>query len=213
MSSRSCKYSLAFLAGLRPFVIKAQADFCSCTYHFAIVELFRPFTMTSTNPTPHAAPLVKAKLPVEPCLSVAINSALQARTVQNRVAKLYSRDQFMNFFPYYALPVAFETLPSISSLSPTFSYHAASAFLDALRVLFHASSQLPVIQYAAMGIEQAASGMNIILPDEAKAMFESFKRRNAEDDDRNRGKSTGSLCSPLLTQMSKRQDWTILSEN
>lgn len=184
-----------------------------CTYHFAIVELFRPFTMTSTNPTPHAAPLVKAKLPVEPCLSVAINSALQARTVQNRVAKLYSRDQFMNFFPYYALPVAFETLPSISSLSPTFSYHAASAFLDALRVLFHASSQLPVIQYAAMGIEQAASGMNIILPDEAKAMFESFKRRNAEDDDRNRGKSTGSLCSPLLTQMSKRQDWTILSEN
>ncbi|KAG9696081.1 hypothetical protein KCU76_g3988, partial [Aureobasidium melanogenum] len=160
-----------------------------CTYHFAIGELFRPFTMTSSHPTPHAAPLIRAKLPVEPCLSVTVDSALQARALQNRIAKLYSRDQFMNFFPFYALPVAFETLPSISSLSPTFSYHAASAFLDALRVLFHASKQLPVIQYAAMGIEQAASGMNIILPDEAKAMFQAFKRRVAEDDDRNRGKS------------------------
>lgn len=145
--------------------------------------------MTSLQPTPHAAPLVRAKLPVEPCLSIAIDSALQARSLQNLFAKLYSRDQFMHFFPYYALPVAFETLPSISSLSPTFSYHAASAFLDALRILFHASGQLPVIQYAAMGIEQAASMMNVILPDEAKAMFQAFKRRVAEDDDRNRGKS------------------------
>ncbi|KAG9666977.1 hypothetical protein KCU99_g9296, partial [Aureobasidium melanogenum] len=160
-----------------------------CTYHFAIGELFRPFTMTSSHPTPHAAPLVRAKLPVEPCLSVSVDSASQARALQSRIAKLYSRDQFMNFFPFYALPVAFETLPSISSLSLRFSYHAADAFLDALRVLFHASKQLPVIQYAAMGIEQAASTMNIILPDEAKAMFEAFKRRVAEDDDRDRGKS------------------------
>ncbi|CAD0099854.1 unnamed protein product [Aureobasidium mustum] len=160
-----------------------------CTYHFAIVELFRPFTMTSSHPTPHAAPLIRAKLPIEPCLSATIDSALQARALQNRIAKLYSHDQFMNFFPFYALPVAFETLPSISSLSPSFSYHAAAAFLNALRVLFHASKQLPVIQYAAMGIEQAASTMNIILPDEAKAIFQALKRRVAEDDDRDRGKS------------------------
>ncbi|KAK6008108.1 hypothetical protein QM012_000011 [Aureobasidium pullulans] len=160
-----------------------------CLYHFAIVELFRPFTMTSAHPTPHAAPLIRAMLPVEPCLSIAIDSAVQARALQSRFAKLYSRDQFMNFFPYYALPVAFETLPSISSLSPTFSYHAASAFLDALRILFHASKQLPIVQYAAMGIEQAASTMNVILPDEAKAIFQDLKRRVAENNDRDRGKS------------------------
>lgn len=145
--------------------------------------------MTPSNPTPHAAPLARAKLPVEPCLSITMESALQARALQNRIAKLYSRDQTLSFFSYYALPVAFETLPSISSLSPTFSYHANTAFLDALRVLFHLSKQLPVIQYAAMGIEQAAIKMNIILPDEAEMIFKVLKRKLAEDDDRNRGKS------------------------
>jgi hypothetical protein len=161
----------------------------SCLYHFAIGELFRPFTMTITRPTPHAAPLVEAGLPIEPCLSAAIDATRQSRSLHRRIAKLYSRDQFMGFFPFFALPVAFETLTSSSPLSLTFSYDAASAFLADLRILFHASKQLPAVQYATLGIEKAACSLKIILPDEAKQIFDEIKRRLAEDKDQDRGKS------------------------
>ena len=158
-------------------------------YHFAIGELFRPLTTTSTRPTPHAAPLIEAGLPIEPCLSAAVDATRQSRTLHRCIAKLYSYDQFMGFFPYYAFPVAFETLPSTSSLSLTFSWDAASAFLADLRILAHASKQLPAVQLATLGIEKAASNMNIVLPDEAKQIFAEIKRRLAEDNDQDRGKS------------------------
>jgi hypothetical protein len=158
-------------------------------YHFAIGELFRPFTTTAIRPTPHAAPLIEAGLPVEPCLSATIDATRQSRALHRCIAKLYTHDQFMGFFPYYALPVAFETLPSTSSLSLAFSWDAASAFLATLRILSHASKQLPALQYATLGIEKAASNMGIILPDEAKQIFAEIKRRLAQDTDENRGKS------------------------
>ncbi|KAH0284038.1 hypothetical protein KCU62_g8597, partial [Aureobasidium sp. EXF-3399] len=144
----------------------------TCMYHFAVGDLFRPFITTSTRPTPHAAPLIEAGLPIEPCLSAAVDATRQSRTLHRCIAKLYSYDQFMGFLPYYAFPVAFETLPSTSSLSLTFSWDAASAFLADLRILAHASKQLPAVPLATLGIEKAASNMNIVLPDEAKQIFD-----------------------------------------
>jgi hypothetical protein len=161
----------------------------SCMYHFAIGELFRPFTTTSVRPTPHAAPLIQAGLPIEPCLSATMDATRQSRALHRCIANLYSHGQFMGFFPYYALPVAFETLPSSSPLSLTFSWDAASAFMAALRISSHASKQLPALQYATLGIEKAASDMKIILPDEAKQIFSEIKRRLEGDNDQNRGKS------------------------
>jgi hypothetical protein len=95
----------------------------------------------------------------------------------------------MGFFPFFALPVAFETLPSSSPLSLTFSHDAASAFLADIRILFHASKQLPALQYATLGIEKVACNLKIHLPDEAQQIFDEIKRRLAKDKDQDRGKS------------------------
>jgi hypothetical protein len=88
---------------------------------------------------------------------------------------------------YGFLPVLRST--STSSLSLAFSWDAASAFLATLRILSHASKQLPALQSATLGIEKAASNMEIILPDEAQQIFAEIKRRLAQDPDENRGKS------------------------
>ena len=105
------------------------------------------------------------------------------------MSNLYGRDQLMGFLVFYALPVAFETLTSASSLSLNFSRDAALTFLAALQVIHHAGKLYPVTRYAALGIEQTAAKMRITLPGESTQVFADIKRGITENNDRETSRS------------------------
>ncbi|KAK4551679.1 hypothetical protein LTR86_010966 [Recurvomyces mirabilis] len=155
-----------------------------CLYNFAIGETFRSFTTTPVHPSPHDTPLRKAGLPSEPALSAALAAAKRQRELHLNIARLYSHTQLMGFFIFFALPVAYETLSSASALSPRFSIDAKDAFLATLHIIHHVGKQYPVLRYAALGIEQAAVKLGLVLTGEAELIFADIKRSIAMHKDR-----------------------------
>ena len=152
-------------------------------YNFAIGEVFRSFTTTVENPTPHAAPLLSAGLPIEPAISTTIAAAYRQRDLLRRIVELYGRDQLCGFYIFFALPVGYETI------SLTAHADARQAFLATLRLLHHAGKQYPVCRYASLGFEQTAKKIPVILPEEAGAIFADVKRKIVLNDDRQTSRS------------------------
>lgn len=95
----------------------------------------------------------------------------------------------MGFFIFFALPVAYETLPSAASISADWSPEAGSAFLAALQVAYQSSLQYPVMRYPTIGIQQVASSLGFALPGGVEEIFAKIKQSIADDTKREKEKS------------------------
>lgn len=151
-------------------------------------------------------------------MSAALSAAIRQRGLLRRIFELYGHDQIMGFFIFFTWPVAYETLSSASHQSPSFSVEARDAFLAVLRLIRHAGRQYPVMQYAALGIQQTAVKIAVALPLEAEEIFADIKGMIAANKDRDIGRSDwvvvfntastdvqGSRLNHLITELNKLQ--------
>lgn len=155
-------------------------------YNYAIVELFRPFTITPETPYAHAAPLLAASLPTKPALPAILAATARLCEVLRQFTSDYPNMQIPTLFSQFSLGVAFALLPSVSISSPFFLPSASQNLIMILRLLQRAWNLVPVIKYGALSIKQAASQMCTTIPYEAEAIFTSLELEIALDKDKDK---------------------------
>lgn len=148
-------------------------------YHHMIVALFTPLTTHPSSSSPSSIPLLNAQLPLEPAVSAAITAGVQLRDLLNRIAALYPTSPLHSNIIPPAMTVAFETAPSASYTSLTYHPSARTSFLTALRLLRRMTCAIPLVEFALMGLQQAAIRSNYSLPAEAEQELQEMQRNKA----------------------------------
>lgn len=135
-------------------------------YHFAILELFRPFTGGVESPSGNGVTFTTTT-----AKTASTSAVLQLRQLLVRREALYGGLSTHCLLASPMLAVTFEAMPRASPASVDYSPSAHMAFLTAIRALTYLSRSTPVVNLAILAVQQAAVRSAVPLPAEAHDYF------------------------------------------
>ncbi|KAM0714472.1 hypothetical protein Q7P37_010259 [Cladosporium fusiforme] len=143
-----------------------------CWYHYAILQLFRPFTTPSTFP-PESSGV--PEVPTDFAAYASKSAAQKLRQLLIQGSTMFAGLQAPVIFSQVAVAVALDTLPSpsvSSSASETPSLPSADrTFIVALRVLYSMGRVFVALRLALLGIKQMTTKMHCNVPAGAEDIF------------------------------------------
>ena len=94
---------------------------------------------------------------------------------------LYGGLGVSTLFSSPALAVVYDVLPTASPTCPDYTPSAHMAFLTGLRALMHISRGIRAVYYAVLGVQQAASRLDLPVPIEAREMFKEAAKAHEKN--------------------------------
>ncbi|KAM0717551.1 hypothetical protein Q7P37_007403 [Cladosporium fusiforme] len=153
----------------------------SVWYHFAVLELLRPFIATAESNTKD-----KPKFATTSAESASSTTAQKLRQLLVRCEALYGGLPSHTLLTTPLIAVAFEAMPNSAPTSADYSPSSHMAFLTAIRALVSMKRSIPVLSLAILAIQQAAVRSCVSLPPEASRYFKEVAdviNKNKADSD------------------------------